>query len=47
MRPLAEMLEVSPMALYRHVADKYDRITTMVDAVPTEIRLPPVGGDRR
>ena len=27
--PLAEMLEVSPMALYRHVADKDDRITTM------------------
>ena len=47
MRPLAEMLEVSPMALYRHVADKDDRITTMVDAVLTEMELPPIGGDLR
>ena len=30
MRTLAEMLEVSPMALHRHVADKDDRPNTMV-----------------
>jgi AcrR family transcriptional regulator len=45
MRTLADMLEVAPMALYRHVADKDDLIDAMVDAVFTEIGLPAGGGD--
>jgi AcrR family transcriptional regulator len=45
MRTLAEMLEVAPMALYRHVADKDDLINAMVDAVFTEIGVPSGGGD--
>ncbi len=45
MRTLAEMLEVAPMALYRHVADKDDLIDAMVDVVFTEIGLPAGGGD--
>ena len=40
MRTLAEKLEVAPMALYRHVADKDDLIDAMVDAVFTEIGVP-------
>ena len=47
MRQLAEMLEVSPTVLSRHVSDKDDRIATMVDAVLTEMELPPIGGDLR
>lgn len=45
MRTLADMLEVAPMALYRHVADKDDLIDAMVDAVFTEIGLPAGAGD--
>jgi AcrR family transcriptional regulator len=45
MRTLAEMLEVAPMAPYRHVADKDDLIDAMVDAVFTEIGVPSGGGD--
>jgi AcrR family transcriptional regulator len=45
MRTLAEMLEVAPMALYRHVADKDDLIDAMVDAVFAEIGVPSGGGD--
>lgn len=45
MRTLAEMLEVAPMALYRHVTDKDDLINAMVDAVFTEIGVPSGGGD--
>jgi AcrR family transcriptional regulator len=45
MRTLAETLDVSPMALYRHVADKDDLIDAMVDAVFTEIGVPAGGGD--
>jgi AcrR family transcriptional regulator len=45
MRTLAEMLEVAPMALYRHVADKDDLIDAMVDAVFAEIGVPAGGGD--
>ena len=41
MRTLAEMLEVAPMALYRHVANKDDLIDGMVDLVFAEIELPP------
>ena len=47
MRQLAEMREVSPAVLARHVSDKDDRIATMVDAVLTEMELPPIGGDLR
>ena len=45
MRTLAEMLEVAPMALYRHVTDKDDLINAMVDAVFTEIGVPSGGGN--
>lgn len=44
MRMLAETLGVAPMALYRHVVDKDDLITAMVDAVFTEIGVPAGGG---
>jgi AcrR family transcriptional regulator len=45
MRQLAEMLEVAPMALYRHIANKDDLIDAMVDVVFSEIGLPSGGGD--
>ena len=45
MRTLAEMLEVAPMALYRHVANKDDLIDAMVDVVFSEIGVPSGGGD--
>jgi AcrR family transcriptional regulator len=45
MRALAEMLDVAPMALYRHVADKDDLVDAMVDAVFAEIGVPAGGGD--
>jgi AcrR family transcriptional regulator len=45
MRTLAEMLEVAPMALYRHVANKNDLIDAMVDVVFGEIGVPAGGGD--
>jgi AcrR family transcriptional regulator len=47
MRKLAEVLEVAPMALYRHVANKDDLIDGMVDVVFSEIGLPPSGADWR
>ena len=47
MRTLAEMLDVAPMALYRHVASKDDLIDAMVDAVFTEIGVPSGGDDWR
>ena len=40
MRKLAEVLDVAPMALYRHVANKDDLIDAMVDVVFAEIELP-------
>lgn len=43
MRNLADELEVAPMALYRHVADKDDLTDAMVDVVFGEIGLPPSG----
>ena len=43
MRQLAEMLDVAPMALYRHVANKDDLIDAMVDVVFGEIGLPSGG----
>jgi AcrR family transcriptional regulator len=45
MRQLAEDLEVAPMALYRHVANKDDLIDAMVDVVFSEIGLPSGGAD--
>jgi AcrR family transcriptional regulator len=45
MRQLAEELEVAPMALYRHVANKGDLIDAMVDVVFSEIGLPSGGTD--
>jgi AcrR family transcriptional regulator len=45
MRTLAEQLEVAPMALYRHVANKDDLIDAMVDVVFGEIGVPSGGGD--
>ena len=40
MRSLATALDVAPMALYRHVANKEDLIDGMVDVVFSEIELP-------
>ena len=45
MRKLAEMLDVAPMALYRHIANKDDLIDAMVDVVFAEIGVPSGGGD--
>ena len=45
MRKLAEELDVAPMALYRHVANKDDLIDGMVDAVFSEVGLPAIGPD--
>jgi AcrR family transcriptional regulator len=47
MRNLAEELEVAPMALYRHVANKDDLIDAMIDVVFSEIGLPLGGADWR
>jgi AcrR family transcriptional regulator len=47
MRKLAEVLEVAPMALYRHVANKEDLIDGMVDIVFGEVGLPLSGADWR
>jgi AcrR family transcriptional regulator len=44
-RQLAEMLQVAPMALYRHVSGKDDLIDAMVDVVFSEIGVPSGGGD--
>jgi AcrR family transcriptional regulator len=45
MRKLAETLEVAPMALYRHVANKEDLTDGLVDLVFSEIGVPPSGTD--
>jgi AcrR family transcriptional regulator len=45
MRQLAEMLQVAPMALYRHIAHKDDLIDAMIEVVFSEIRLPSGGAD--
>jgi AcrR family transcriptional regulator len=47
MRQLAEDLEVAPMALYRHVANKDDLIDAMIDVVFGEIGLPSGGAEWR
>lgn len=43
MRQLAGILDVAPMALYRHVANRDDLIDAMIDVVFSEIVLP-LGG---
>jgi AcrR family transcriptional regulator len=45
MRKLADVLEVAPMALYRHVANRDDLIDGMVDIVFSEVALPSSGTD--
>jgi AcrR family transcriptional regulator len=45
MRKLADLLEVAPMALYRHVANRDDLIDGMVDVVFSEVALPSSGTD--
>jgi AcrR family transcriptional regulator len=43
MRQLAAMLDVAPMALYHHVANREDLIDGMIDVVFSEIGLPSGG----
>jgi AcrR family transcriptional regulator len=45
MRTLAEVLGVSPMALYRHVANREDLVDAMIDVVFSEIDLPSTDAD--
>jgi len=45
MRSLGEELEVAPMALYRHIANKDDLIDAMIDVVFSEVGLPSGGTD--
>ena len=45
MRTLADELDVAPMALYRHIANKHDLVDAMVDVVFSEIGLPASGAD--
>jgi AcrR family transcriptional regulator len=40
MRGLAQVLDVAPMALYRHVASKNDLVDGLIDLVFAEIELP-------
>lgn len=47
MRKLADVLDVAPMALYRHVANRDDLIDGMVDIVFGEVALPSSGTDWR
>jgi AcrR family transcriptional regulator len=47
MRRLAEALDVVPMALYKHVADKDDLLAGMVDALVEEMAVPPPGSATR
>lgn len=47
MRSLAKELSVTPMSLYRYVANKEDMLDKMVDIVFGEIQLPTIGNDWR
>jgi AcrR family transcriptional regulator len=40
MRRLAQVLDVAPMALYRHVANKDDLVDGLIDLVFAEVELP-------
>lgn len=42
MRHLARVLDVAPMALYRHVENKDDLVDGMIDLVFAEVELPPL-----
>lgn len=44
-RSLADALEVKPMSLYHHVANKDEVLDGIVDIVFSEIDLPVIGGD--
>jgi AcrR family transcriptional regulator len=46
-RALAEELEVTPMALYRHIADKDDLLLDVIDVLLTRGGLPPPDADWR
>ena len=43
MRLLATELGVTPMALYKHVADKHDLVGGMIDAIVSGYAAPPAG----
>jgi AcrR family transcriptional regulator len=45
MRRLADRLQVEPMSLYHHVANKDEILDGMVDVVFREIELPPAGAE--
>ncbi|MDP3894158.1 TetR/AcrR family transcriptional regulator [Nocardioides sp.] len=45
MRSLAQRLDVKPMSLYHHVANKEAILDGIVDVVFSEIELPQIGGD--
>ena len=45
MRSLADALEVKPMSIYHHVANKDEVLDGIVDIVFSEIDLPAIGGD--
>ncbi len=47
MRAVADALDVTPMALYYHVADKQALVALVVDEVVREIALPAETGDWR
>ena len=46
-RSLAQALEVKPMSVYHHVANKDEILDGIVDIVFKEIDLPAVGGEWR
>lgn len=46
-RRLADELDVTPMAIYRYTSSKEEIVDGMVEAVFTEIDLPPLGDDWR
>ena len=45
MRKLADVLDVAPMALYRHVANRDDLVDGLIDIVFGEVELPAADGD--
>jgi AcrR family transcriptional regulator len=45
MRKVAPVLDVVPMALYKHVSSKDELLDAMVDVVFSEIEAPAAGGD--
>ncbi|MDI3210782.1 TetR/AcrR family transcriptional regulator [Arthrobacter sp. AL12] len=47
MRSLADTLQVKPMSIYHHVANKDEVLDGIVDIVFSEIELPAIGGEWR